>query len=302
MHLQTFLIGAFAVVVFGSLTLLFLQIALRPGREAQRAVEVTLHPSQKNTLITQKKQFLDGILSIVQRVRTRLRLMPSETTARRLAMAGYWNASATDFYLAAQVFFPLVFAWVGSLVHSNTFLWMFVFALAGFLAPTFWLERAIRDRKNRIRRDLPDALDLLVICVDAGLGLDQAVLRVSDELILSHPVLHEELHRVHLEQRAGRPRLETWQNLADRTTLPELALFVSLLVQADRFGTQVTKGLSTFADDLRQQQRQRAEEAVAQLKIKILFPLVFLIFPCLFIVILGPAALSIAHDFHTLFS
>jgi tight adherence protein C len=302
MPIHIFLVGSFAVAVFGLLSLLFLQIALSPGREAQRAVEVALRPAQKKTLVAQKKRFLDGIVSIVQRVRTRLRLMPSETTARKLAMAGYWKASATDFYLAGQISLPLVFAWAGSLVHSNTVLWMFAFVSIGFLTPKLWLDRAIRNRKNRLRRDLPDAIDLLVICVDAGLGLDQAVLRVSDELIHSHPVLHEELHRVHLEQRAGRPRLETWQNLADRTTLPELALFVSLLVQADRFGTQVTKGLSTFADDLRQQQRQRAEEAVAQLKIKILFPLVFLIFPCLFIVILGPAVLSISQDLHALFN
>jgi tight adherence protein C len=300
MPFQIFLVGAFAIVVFGLLALIFLKLALRPGREAQRAVEVVLRPAQKNTLVARKKRFLDGILSIVQQVRTRLHLMPSETTKRRLAMAGYWNANATDFYFASQVFFPVVFAWLGSLVHSNTLLCMFVFAAVGHFAPKLWLDRAIRNRKDRIRRDLPDAIDLLVICVDAGLGLDQAVLRVSDELIHSHPVLREELHRVHLEQRAGRPRHESWQNLADRTALPELASFVSLLVQSDRFGTQVAKGLGTFADDLRQKQRQRAEEAVAQLKIKIIFPLVLFIFPCLIIVIIGPAALNISQELRTL--
>src|SRR5579863_2503809 len=158
MNLQIFFLGAFAVVVFSSLTLLFLQLALRPGREAQRAVEVTLPPAQKNTLVAQKKQLLDGILTIVQKVRTRLRVTPSETIARRLAMAGYWRASATDFYLAAQVFSAVCFAWAGSLVHSDTFLWILAFAVVGVFMPKLWLDRAIRNRKDRIRRDLPDAL------------------------------------------------------------------------------------------------------------------------------------------------
>ena len=173
---------------------------------------------------------------------------------------------------------------------------MCAFGAVGYIAPKMWLDRRINKRKERIRRDLPDAIDLLVICVDAGLGLDQAVLRVSDELNHSHPVLRQELQRVHFEQRAGRTRHESWQSLADRTALPEVASLVNILVQSDRFGTQVAKALGTFADDIRQQQRQRAEEAVARLKIKIIFPLVFLIFPCLFIVILGPAALNIAQE------
>ncbi len=297
---QIFLVGAFAIVVFGLLTLLFLQLALRPGREAQRAVEVVLRPAQPSPQVPRKKRLLVGILSFVQQVRTRFHIMPSETTRKRLAMAGYWNANATDFYFASQVFVPVLFAWLGSLMQSNTVLCMFIFAAVGHFLPSFWLDREIRKRKERIRRDLPDAIDLLVICVDAGLGIDQAVLRVSDELIHSHPVLREELHRVQLEQRAGRPRHESWQSLADRTALPELASFVSLLVQSDRFGTQVAKGLGIFADELRQKQRQRAEEAVARLKIKIIFPLVFLIFPCLFIVILGPAALNIAQELQAL--
>jgi tight adherence protein C len=162
------------------------------------------------------------------------------------------------------------------------------------MAPNFWIMEKAKWRKERIRRSLPDVIDLLVICVDAGLGLDQALLRVSEEIVFSHPDIQQELNRVHLEQRAGRPRLETWENLSARVAMPELSAFVSMLVQADRFGTPIAKTLSTFADDIRVKRRQRVEEAAVKTKIKIIFPLVFFIFPCLFIVLLGPAVLNIS--------
>lgn len=300
MLLRTLFIGTLAVISFGTITLLLLPLMLRPGREAQRALEAVLRPAFESRLITSKERFLDGILSVVQDIRARLHLNPSEQSIRKLAMAGYWNASAPDFYFAAQLFLPMLFAWFGSLLHQNTLFWMVIGATIGYFTPEFWLTGTTRKRRDRIGRSLPDAIDLLVICVDAGLGLDQAVLRVSDELASSHPDLQEELHRMHLEQRAGRPRLETWQNLSARIKLPEVDSLVSLLIQSDRFGTQINKALSNFADDIRQRHRQRVEELAAQAKIKIVFPLVFFIFPCLFIVLLGPAVLSIMHDLQSL--
>jgi len=300
MPLQTILICAFAIVVFGSLMAVLVPIALRPGKEAQRAFEVINRQSPRRTFRDRKESILAGMLALVQKIRSKLRVVKSERLTRKLAMAGYWHANAADFYFAAQVSFPVLLAWVGGLAQQDRLLWMCLCAVLGLLLPDLWVSHTIRKRKELIRRALPDAIDLLVICVDAGLGLDQAVIRTGDELIRTHPELYEELHRVHLEQRAGRPRLEAWQNLAERTDLPELASFVSLLVQSDRFGTQVTKALGVVADDIRLKHRQRAEEATAKLKIKILFPLIFFIFPCLLIVILGPAVLNISKDLHEL--
>jgi tight adherence protein C len=133
----------------------------------------------------------------------------------------------------------------------------------------------------------------MVICVDAGLGLDQALLRIGDELAVSHPDIHEEFLQVNREQRAGRPRVEAWQNLADRTEIEEFTSFVSMLTQTDRFGTPIAKALTRFSEDIRTKRKQHAEEAASKTKIKIIFPLVLCIFPCIFIVLLAPAVLNI---------
>jgi tight adherence protein C len=171
---------------------------------------------------------------------------------------------------------------------------MFAAGLLGYLIPDMWLTGRTTRRRNRIRRSLPDAIDLMVICVDAGLGLDQALLRVGVELAVSHPEINEEFTQVNLEQRAGRPRLEAWQALADRTKIEEFSAFVNMLTQTDRFGTPIIRALSRFSEELRSKRRQRAEEQAAKTKIKIIFPLVLCIFPCIFIVLLAPAVLSIA--------
>jgi tight adherence protein C len=134
----------------------------------------------------------------------------------------------------------------------------------------------------------------MVICVDAGLGLDQALMRIGDELAVSHPDISAEFNQVNLEQRAGRPRLEAWKNLADRSEVEEFSAFVSMLTQTDRFGTPIIRALSRFSEEIRSKRRQRAEEAAAKTKIKIIFPLVLCIFPCIFIVLLAPAILNIA--------
>jgi tight adherence protein C len=171
--------------------------------------------------------------------------------------------------------------------------WVFTFGVVGYLAPDMWLNWRTGRRRNRIRKSLPDALDLMVICVDAGLGIDQALLRIGSELSISHPDINEEFTQVSLQQRAGRPRLEAWKDLADRTKIEEFTSFVSMLAQTDRFGTPIIRALSRFAEDIRLKRRQHAEEAAAKTKIKIIFPLVLCIFPCIFIVLLAPAMISI---------
>jgi tight adherence protein C len=189
---------------------------------------------------------------------------------------------------------PLILGFAGSFIPSNTFFCVFAGAIIGYMAPDFWLTWKQKKRKEKIRRSMPDAIDLLVICVDAGLGLDQALIRVGEELSLSHPEINEEFAQVHLEQRAGKPRLEAWQSLAARSQIEEFTSFVSMLTQSDRFGTPIIRALSRFSEELRQKRSQHAEEAAAKTKVKIIFPLVLCIFPCLFIVLLAPAMMSIS--------
>jgi tight adherence protein C len=148
---------------------------------------------------------------------------------------------------------------------------------------------------------MPDAIDLMVICVEAGLGLDQALLRSGQELAISHPAVSEEFMTINIEQRAGKARLDAWRGLADRTRLDVVKAFVSMLAQTDRFGTPVAKALSVFSDSVRLKRRQQAEEMAAKTTVKLIFPLVLFIFPSIFIVLLGPAMLTIGRSLNTLF-
>jgi len=212
----------------------------------------------------------------------------------RFAQAGLRKPGTLDIFFAAQFLTPLVLAFAGSFIPDNTVFWVIALAVVGYMVPDFWLTMQQGKRKDRIRKSMPDAMDLLVICVDAGLGLDQALLRVGTELALSHKDISQEFAQVNLAQRAGQPRLEAWQRLADRTKIEEFQSFVSMLIQTDRFGTPVTKALARFSEELRLNRRQRAEEAAAKTKIQIIFPLVLCIFPCIFIVLLAPAILIVA--------
>jgi tight adherence protein C len=232
-------------------------------------------------------------------LRVRFGLAMDEKTRQQLLSAGLRTTKSMNLYSASRVLGPLLGLILGGLVPSHTVFWALTFAVVLYLVPDSWLKIRIQRRRERIRKSLPDALDLLVICVEAGLGLDQAMLRVGQELILSHPDLHREFLQVNLEQLAGKPRLEAWKSAAERTEIPEFALFVSMLTQADKFGTPIVRALSRFGDEIRLKRRQRAEEMAAKTKIKILFPLVLFIFPCIFIVLLAPAVLNIAKNMQT---
>lgn len=286
--------AALAITAFSIVGLLSVPLLLRPSREAQRVIDVVKSTRFDRRVITRRERYQEELLRLAHGLRTRMGLAVSDKSVERLAAAGYRNGGAPDVFFAAQFLTPLAGAFGGSFMPQNTLFWVAMFAALGYLAPSFWLTEKIRRRREKIRRSLPDTVDLLVICVDAGLGLDQALLRVSDEITRSHRELQEELVRVHQEQAAGRPRLETWQNMATRTRVTELTAFVTMLTQADRFGTPIAKTLSSFADDIRLKRRQRVEEAAAKTKIKIVFPLVLCIFPCLFIVLLGPSLLNIS--------
>jgi tight adherence protein C len=182
---------------------------------------------------------------------------------------------------------------IGMFIPSERYFWMMALPAAAFIAPNITLSRLIKRRREKIRRSIPDTIDLLVICVDAGLGIDQALMRVSQELGITHPQITEELMQINREQRAGKLRTQAWADMASRSQLPDIDAFASMLLQTERFGTPISKALSSFADMIRLKRRQAAEQMAAKTTVKIIFPLVLFIFPSLFIVLLGPAALSI---------
>lgn len=183
------------------------------------------------------------------------------------------------------------------ILHPTTWvLYLCLLALIGFYAPDLWLYNRGLQRKEAILDGFPDALDLLVVCVEAGMGLDAAMNRVSQEIDAKNPVLSEELTIFSLEMRGGMQRRDALKNLALRTDLVEINRLTTLLIQTDRFGTSVASALKVFSDTLRTQRYQRAEEMAGKIPVKLLFPMILFIFPALFVVIMGPAAIRIYHS------
>lgn len=283
-----------AMMVFSASALLFAPMLLRQPEEARRMLDVVASNRAEDGTMLGEERLRARLLGIAHAFRQRLGIGENRLLGGRLISAGLRSPGASDTFFAAQCLIPLVLAFGGTFTPSNTIFWVLALAVIGYMTPDFWLTRATKKRQNKIRRSIPDAMDLLVICVDAGLGLDQALLRVGAELGLSHAEINEEFQQVNLAQRAGLPRLEAWQNLADRTKIDEFRSFVNMLSQTDRFGTPIAKALSRFSEDLRLKRRQHAEEAATKTKIKIIFPLVLFIFPCIFIVLLAPAVISIS--------
>jgi tight adherence protein C len=220
-------------------------------------------------------------------------------TAFLLVRAGYHSPEAAKLMRGMQVLLPPVllgFVFASGLYQLNS---VFIFGAAGvggFLIPDFWMTWTIRRRQKRIILGLPDALDLLVVCVEAGLGLDQAILRVSEELRRIHPDLCEEFQSVLFEVRLGKSRADALRELVTRTGVEDLKSLVAVLIQTDRFGTDLAKALRVHSDHLRTVRRQRAEEMAAKTTVKMVPVLVFFIFPALFVVLLGPAVISLTHQ------
>ncbi|MHB1936249.1 MAG: type II secretion system F family protein [Acidobacteriaceae bacterium] len=259
----------------------------------RRFLEVTASAQLVDVRPGRRERAQKVLLNIVRRVRAKIGLAEGEQLRQRFINAGLRGPGPTEKYFAAQMLGPVAAIALASFIPSNTFIWVAGLATMAYLAPDFWLDHAVKARRERIRRSIPDAVDLLVICVDAGLGIDQAMLRVGVELSISHPEINEEFLQINREQRAGKPRMDAWQSMADRTGLREIASFTSMLSQTEKFGTPIARALSIFADGMRQERRQRAEELAAKTTVKMIFPLVLFIFPSMFIVLLAPAVLSI---------
>ncbi|HEU4932690.1 MAG TPA: type II secretion system F family protein [Pyrinomonadaceae bacterium] len=231
-------------------------------------------------------------------------LPPSATEAKKLQKqlmhAGYRSAEAPIVYralhLGAMAGFPLLVAGVCALTArplNSAVIFIIIAFVAGFFLPRYFLGRVIKKRQRLIRWGLADALDLMVVSVEAGLGLNAAMVRVSNELMDVHPPVAVEFELANLEIRVGRERDEALRNLAERTGVDDLHSLVAMLIQTDKFGTSIAKGLRIFSDSMRTKRRQRAEQEAQKAAVKLLFPLACFLFPTLFIAILGPAALNL---------
>jgi tight adherence protein C len=222
---------------------------------------------------------------------------------RRLIKAGIRHPSASKFFVGARVILAAAgggFAFLASLhsnsVGENLLLLTAAGAMLGYFAPSQYLSMRIRRRQRVIEKALPNALDLMVVCVESGLGLDQTMIQVSKELQFAYPDICDELAMVNLEMRAGKRRAEALHNLAERTGVAELRKLVAVLVQTDRFGTSVSQTLRGHSDYMRVMARQRAEERAAKLAVKLVFPIFFCVLPSLFVVTVGPVMTRLVRD------
>jgi len=252
--------------------------------------------SQQQAPVENKPAIKERIEQALDPISRAIPLSPSDVSRTRkwLIQAGFRDALDVNYYfgsriLMAGVGFGLVMLFAGV---ENLPLVIGITAL-GFMLPRFILKRMIRDRQNRIRIGLPDALDLTVICVEAGLALDQALMRVGQDLHHAHPDLSDEFHLVNLEMRAGKPRAEALRNLVERTGVDDIRSLVGTLIQTDRFGTSVAQALRVHSDSLRTERRQRAEEQAAKTTIKMVPPLVIFVLPSIIFVTIGPAVIEL---------
>lgn len=212
----------------------------------------------------------------------------------RLSIAGYRKPEDIDTFLSCKILSPILGVLLATFAGTDNFLFIALLGgVVGFFAPDVFLFYKIGKRKVKVNMALPDALDLLVICIEAGLGVDQATLRIAKEIAPVYPELSEEMLIISYEQRAGKPRLDAWRSMSDRVDLESVRQFVAMLVQTEKLGTPVARALGTFADSLRTKRLLTAEEQAAKTTVKLIFPLALFIFPALFIVLLGPGILTV---------
>jgi tight adherence protein C len=287
------------LVIAAALSAAGLKMYVRPKEAMERVAggveapeEAPIHPS----LVFHE---------VVKKLGNMVPASPKDVTImqRRLIRAGIRSQNAVKILygakFAAGVAFPLLMAVLvsgSSADSSNKFLAILVSAAVGFFGPNEYVRMRAKKRHKEISRGLPNALDLLVVCVESGLGLDQAILQVSKELDHAHPEISEEFGLVNLELKAGKRRIDALRNLAERAGVEDLRKLVAVLIQADRFGTGVAQSLRAHADFMRVQTRQVAEEKAAKLGVKLIFPIFFCILPSLFVVTVGPVAMKIIRE------
>ena len=213
------------------------------------------------------------------------------------AITIFWGVKFLAVVSFPMVFLALVIGFMKDMQFNHVILGTAFMMTLGLLLPEFWLRLRTSKRKEKLFKSFPDALDLLVVCIEAGMGLDAAIRRTGEELVLGHPELSQELNHLNLELRGGKSRQTALKNLAQRTNLDDVNSLVTLLIQTDKFGTSVAQALKVFADSFRSARFQRAEEKAAKLATKLIFPLAIFIFPAFFTVALGPAAIQLYRTF-----
>ncbi len=284
------------------------QLVFRPARAVSREVSRLQQAGARPFDIRarrrrqeRRKRFHQALRELGERMEDRQGEL--EGIRRRLVQAGYWDPEAVRYYLGIRAALPAILAGgtllVGGLLGARIAVLLFVAAwlgALGWIAPQWYIAKRRTRRWHEVHMALPDTLDLLVACVEAGMGLNQALARVADEVRHMSNVTSEELAMVNLEIRAGTPRNQALSNLGDRSDLEDIRSLVGMLTQSDRFGTSIAQSLRVHVDTLRTKRRQAAEEAAAKTTIKLVFPLVFFVFPALFVVILTPAVIQVVEQ------
>ena len=286
-----FVYGIFSLVPARSRAISRRLTELEAGGARQYAIQRRLRQA--------KRERLEGLLEAFGEKVSAKRAEWSQLQ-QRLVQAGYRRTSSVAIYFATRVLSVAAFAVSGLVVAAFLEARPAMVTLAtagaglfGWVLPRYYVAKRIQKRQHSLQRALPDTLDLMVVCVEAGLGLNQALVRVSEEIEHVSRIMSEELMLTNLEIRAGTPRDEALRNLGERTGVADLKSLTAMLVQTDRFGTSIATALRVHSDTMRTKRRQRAEEAAAKTTIKLVFPLVLFIFPAMFVVILGPAVLHI---------
>ncbi len=290
---------ALTILAFLFGTLLVTAVGLRLGASRAEVIDRRLREAVGDPAApaVELQPSFDAIIGALKRVGNKVPRSPSEMGKLRLRLvrAGFRRDDALPVFFAIRLGVAFgAFALLATplILRPNVPLAIGACGL-GYVLPGIVLARIMKRRQHRITLALPDALDLMVVSVEAGLGLDQAMQRVGDELDFAHPELSNELRLVNLELRAGKARAEALHNLAERTGVDDVSSLVAMLIQTDRFGTSIAKSLRVHSDTLRTKRRQRAEEAAAKTGAKMVFPLVFCIFPAIFVVTIGPAVIKI---------
>jgi tight adherence protein C len=295
------LVIVFGISIFAALMLCFLLLMGRSSAHSALLEQVTREAHSSSAPVSgpwRPSISSDVLAKPFTAFRRFFASEPNPEIVKRLLLAGYRKPYHADIFLGARLAVPALLGLTVAVVFSeNMFLFFVIAIVVGFFAPDFWLSHAINRRRHELKLSLPDGLDLMAICLEAGLGMDQAVVRVGQELEVSHRALSEELLLINFEQRAGVQRISAWQSFAERAGFESARSFVAMLIQTDRFGTPIAKSLGVFSDSLRTQRRQLAEERAAKTTIKLVPPLVFCIFPAMGVVVVGPAFVTIGTFF-----
>ncbi len=290
-----------SILIFLAISITTVVVALVLSRSHDQAVERIA--SRSTATAEDLSSPSDAWRQMVGRIGSFVPASPRDLPVlkRRLVRAGFRSPNASRFFSGMRLVAAVILAMVGiivglSMTPENLAATIAAGALLGYVGPGHYLAMRIRRRQRAIAKGIPNALDLMVVCVESGLGLDQAILQVSNELHHAHPEICDEFAVINLEMRAGKSRAEALHNLAERTGVEDLRKLVAVLIQTDRFGTSIATSLRGHADYMRVMVHQRAEEQASKLPVKLVFPIFFCILPSLFVVTLGPVMTKLVRD------